>query len=172
MMAGDGLREVERMKEVFWINGEHFPQLAIVLRPQGDRWLDDEMHRMRANGIETVISMLEPAEAEWLGLGGEQRSARQAGMDFLSFPIPDTKVPSNVEAFRHFVRDVAGRLQKGEHIGVHCRGCIGRATVLSACVLIQLGWHPTAALAAVEKARGNPVPDTPEQAVWIMGFKP
>ena len=160
------------MKEVFWINGEQFPHLAIVLRPQGDKWLDDEMRSMRANGIETVISMLEPAEAEWLGLGGEQRAARQAGMDFLSFPIQDTKVPSNVGAFRHFVRDVAGRLQKKEHIGVHCRGCIGRATVLSACVLIQLGWQPGDALAAIERARGTTVPDTPEQVTWIMGFKP
>jgi len=160
------------VKEVFWINGERAPHLAIVLRPRGEEWLEGEMRRMRADGVETVISMLEPAEAEWLGLAAEKTAAERAGMQFLSFPIPDTKVPANIEVFRTFVAGVAERLGEGEHIGVHCRGCIGRATILSACTLIKLGWPAADALAAIEKARGAVVPDTDEQAEWIMSFRP
>ena len=160
------------MKEVFWINNEQLPHLAIVLRPRGGDWLDDEMRRMRANGIETVISMLEQEEAEFLGLANEQLAAERASLRFLNFPIPDRQVPADIQHFRNFAAEVANRLNGGEHIGVHCRGCIGRATILSACVLIQLGWPPADALAAIEKARGTMVPDTPEQAEWIMSFKP
>lgn len=160
------------MKEVFWINGNLSPHLAIVLRPRGEDWLDDELRRMRANGIETVVSMLEPEEAEFLGLADERSAAERAGLTFLTYPIPDTQVPADIPKFRKFVSEVADRLNKGERIGVHCRGCIGRATVLSACTLIRLGWDPSEALAAIEAARGVPVPDTPEQAAWIKTFKP
>jgi protein-tyrosine phosphatase len=160
------------VKEVFWINGTLAPHLAIVLRPRGEDWLDDELRRMRANGIETVVSMLEPAEAEYLGLGAEKCEAENAGLNFLSYPIPDTQIPTDIPGFREFVTEVANRLTRGERIGVHCRGCIGRATVLSACALIRLGWDPSEALAAIERARGVPVPDTGEQEAWIKSFKP
>jgi protein-tyrosine phosphatase len=160
------------VNDVFWINGDQAPHLAIMLRPRGEDWLEDEMLRLRANGVETVISMMEPAEAEWLGLAAERSAAEGAGMQFLSFPIPDTKVPGNVAVFRSFVAGVARRLVEGERIGVHCRGSIGRATILAACTLIQLGWHAGEALAAIEKARGMVVPDTEEQAEWIMSFRP
>jgi len=160
------------VNEVFWINGDRPPHLAIVLRPRGEDWLEDEMRRMRANRIETVVSMLEPDEAGFLGLANEKSVAERVGLSFLNYPIPDTQVPADVPRFREFVREVANRLTEGEHIGVHCRGCIGRATILSACALIRLGWRPSDALAAIEKARGMAVPDTPEQATWIMEFEP
>ncbi len=78
---------LNRVNEVFWINGDRPPHLAIVMRPRGEDWLHDEMRRMRANGVETVISMLQPHEAEWLGLCAEQAAAERVGMEFLSFPI-------------------------------------------------------------------------------------
>ena len=159
------------MNDVFWINGGRSAYLAIVLRPRGGDWLEEELRRMRRSGIETLISMLEPAEAAFLGLENEEAAAGQAGLNFLSYPIPDTQVPEDVTGFRQFVAKVAERLNQGEHIGVHCRGCIGRATILSACTLIHLGWHPSDALAAIEKARGMVVPDTPEQATWILGYR-
>jgi hypothetical protein len=34
-----------------------------------------------------------------------------------------------------------------------------------------VGWQPAAALAAVEAARGCPVPDTEEQEQWILNYK-
>jgi len=159
------------LREVFWINGDDLPHLAIVLRPRGDDWLSDEMRRIKANGVDTVVSLLEPFEAEMLGLGDEHSLAKKAGIDFLSFPIPDTQVPPNVAAFRLFIDDIARRLNAGEHIGVHCRGCIGRATITSACALIHLGWDPRKAIDAIARTRGVPVPDTEEQERWILNYK-
>ena len=163
---------LNRVNEIFWINGDRPPHLAIVLRPRGEDWLGDAMRRMRANGIETVISMLEAHEAEWLGLAAERTAAERVGMEFLSFPITDTQVPANAGAFRSFVADVARRLDEGQHVGVHCRGSIGRATILAACTLIKLGWSATDALEAIENARGEEVPDTSEQAAWIRSYEP
>lgn len=160
------------MNDIFWINGDAAPHLAIVMRPRGEDWLDDEMQRIRRSGIDTVVSLLEPHEAAWLGLADEAAAAARAGMQFLSYPIPDTHVPGDTSGFRMFAASLAQKLAHGEHIGVHCRGCIGRATVTAACALIHLGWKPSAALAAIATARGVPVPDTPEQAQWILHYRP
>jgi protein-tyrosine phosphatase len=157
--------------DIFWIQGATAPRLAIVMRPYGEEHLQGELRSMKQGGIETLVSMLEPLEAQWLGLGEEESTARQVGLEFLSYPIADTHVPGDVVSFRDFAADLAHRLKTGEAIGVHCRGCIGRATVASACALIHLGWDPRDALDAIREVRGVWVPDTPEQEAWILAYR-
>jgi len=159
------------MSDICWIEGNPPVTLAIVLRPQGGRWLADELARLSRGGIQSLVSLLEIDEAGWLGLEQEPALAGQAGMEFVSFPIPDTQVPPNRAAFREFVSGLANRLRHGERVGVHCRGSIGRATVTAAATLIHLGWKAEAALAAIERARGCPVPDTEEQRRWILAYE-
>jgi protein-tyrosine phosphatase len=160
------------LPDIFWIEGDVGQgRMAIVTRPRGTEWLEDEMRMLKREGIDTLVSLLERREAEWLGLEDEGAEAAGAGIAFLNFPIPDTTVPLNVAQFRAFVGDLAARLRRGERIGVHCRGSIGRATVTAACTLIQLGWKPEDALGAVEATRGCSVPDTEEQHAWILAYE-
>jgi protein-tyrosine phosphatase len=159
------------MDEVFWIELNPPVGLAIVLRPEGDEALRDELVRYKQSGIETLVSLLEPTEALWLGLEKEGPLAEEVGMRFLTYPILDVHVPYNVSTFRAFVSHLAGRLRAGERIGVHCRGSIGRSTVTAACTLMHLGWKPKEALKAIRAARGCEVPDTLEQKRWIMKYK-
>jgi protein-tyrosine phosphatase len=157
--------------EIFWINGNSPPGLAIVLRPRGGDWLEDELSRMRLAGITTLVSLLEDEEALELGLGEEKILATKAGMTYLQHPIPDRHTPPDSLGFRQFVKSLVERLQAGERIGVHCRGSIGRASITAACTLIHLGWNPGKALAAIEAARGCTIPDTPEQRDWILRYR-
>ncbi len=159
------------MSDVFWIKGSPAARLAIVMRPRGGDWLDGEIQRIQRAGVETIVSLLEREEAEYLDLAEEQAAATRAGMRFLSYPIPDVHVPPHPADFREFVAALARRLRAGEAIAVHCRGCIGRSTVTAACALIHLGWIPHDALIAIEAARGCPVPDTLEQRDWILDYK-
>lgn len=160
------------MSQVFWIKGSPPAPLAILLRPRGEDLLAGELLLIKQAGIQTLVSLLENWEADFLGLGDEGSLAGRIGLQFLSYPIPDAHIPSDMASFRAFAADLAGRLRAGEHIGVHCRGSIGRSTVAAACALIHLGWEPETALVAVEEARGCPVPDTGEQADWILRYKP
>lgn len=159
------------MNEVFWIEGSPPVGLAIVLCPHGGVNLAGELRALAQSGVETLVSLLQPTEAGWLGLDEEGSLAGQAGMTFLSFPIQDEHVPANMTAFRAFVAGLAERLRSGERIGMHCRGSIGRAPLTAACTLIHLGWSAKDALAAIEKARGCPIPDTQEQLRWILNYK-
>jgi protein-tyrosine phosphatase len=162
------------VQDIFWISpvnrGPQLP-LAIALRPHGGKELEGELRRIKKAGIHTLVSLLEDWEAEYLGLSNEAPLAKHVGLAFLSHPIPDRQTPPDAATFRIFVADLTRRLHAGESIGVHCRGSIGRSTVLAACVLIHLGWSPVGALAAVATARGCLVPDTPEQRDWILRYQ-
>ena len=161
----------EHVDAVFWIEGSPRVPLAIVLCPYGGSILKDELREIARSGVQTLVSLLEPDEADWLGLAEESALAGQLGMHFLSYPIEDVHVPVNVHMFRKFVSNLADRLRAGEHIGLHCRGSIGRAPLTAACTLIHLGWDAKDALEAIQTARGCEVPDTTEQLRWILKYK-
>jgi len=155
------------MNDVFWIADTG---LAIVLRPRGDDWLENDLQRIHMAGIQTIVSTIESSEARELGLAEEGRTVERLGMRFISYPLQDSSVPSRREDFTEFVLKLGRRLQSGERIGVHCQGCIGRSTVVTASILIKLGWAAERALDEIEKARGCSVPDTEEQRDWIIDF--
>lgn len=158
------------MDGVFWIQGNPPARLAIALCPRGGRMLKDDLRRIAQSGVQTLISLLEPEEADWLGLGDEGPLAERLGMKLLSYPIQDVSVPASPSAFRTFVSGLAERLRAGERIAMHCRGSIGRSPLTAACTLIHLGWNAKDALAAIEAARGYPIPDTGEQLQWVLNY--
>ena len=145
--------------------------LAVVLCPRGGRYLKDELAHLKRSGIDTLVSLLSKDQVAMLELQEEPDIAHRLGMHFLHHPIPDHELPPDIDTFRSFVADLAQRVRDGRRIGIHCWGSIGRATVTAACTLIHLGWEPALALAAVEAARGCPVPDTREQEFWILNYK-
>lgn len=166
------------IKEIFWIAqppgasaSSVPPRLAIVLRPRGGQFLRSELIKFKEAGIRTLVSLMEPKEAVAFGLAEEPDIAEELGLMFLPYPLRDHSVPSDYVSFRGFVRDLADRLRAGRAVGIHCQGSIGRATVTAACALIHLGWKPAAALAAIQEARGCPVPDMQEQEDWILNYK-
>lgn len=145
--------------------------LAVVLCPRGGRYLDGELTHLKRYGIQTIVSLLSEEQVIMLDLAAEGAAARRIGIQFLHHPMPDHQLPPDRQAFRGFVADLAHRVGGGQRIGIHCWGSIGRATVTAACTLVHLGWDPCKALAAVEEARGLPVPDTEEQQHWILNYK-
>lgn len=160
------------MTGVYWIRHDNHPRLAIVARPQGEEWLYDELLAMKYSGIDILVSLLEPDEALDLGLAKEHEFAQYAGMEFVSFPIPDGATPENMQNFCRLISRLAESIRSGKHIAAHCRGSIGRSTVIAASVLIELGWNAADALRLIEQARGCSVPDTEMQRRWILQFIP
>ena len=160
------------MDEIYWIEHDKPPRLAIVARPRGDEWLERDLSRLKNGGIDVVVSMLEPQEAVYLGLRDEADAAAHVGLEFISYPIQDCTTPDDKDSFRCLVARLVDSAHTGRRIGAHCRGCIGRSTVVMAAVLIQLGIKPAEAVALIREARGCVVPDTPEQLKWILAFQP
>jgi protein-tyrosine phosphatase len=136
-------------------------------RPRAGDWLADEMLSWRQQGMNTIVSLLEDPEVAELGLDTEACECEHAGLHFIRLPIADRSVPASQNEFSDLVADLNTKLKAGQGVGIHCRIGVGRAALLATCVLIALGLAEESAWAAVQTARGMPVPDTPEQRQWV-----
>ncbi len=156
--------------ELYWIEGAWPGRLAVMSRPRGGDWLEDEVRAWRRSGVAVVLSLLTGDETAELDLTDEDEHCRANGIHFHSFPITDRGVPASQAAVSETVACLARYLADGTDVAVHCRQGIGRSALVAACLLIRLGHDADAAVARVSAARGCPVPETAEQRQWIADF--
>lgn len=156
--------------DVYWVLPD---KLAVLGRPRGGEWLDDEVRSLAAQGVKALLTLLTPEEEVELGLGDEIVLAEKHGLTFLRYPIPDRGVPRSPELFAETMRELA---DSGRAVGVHCRSGIGRSTLAAAAIMARLGHDVADALSRIAESRGVPVPDTDEQRRWLEDhsrlFKP
>jgi protein-tyrosine phosphatase len=156
--------------DLFWIPGPWPGRLAVVTRPRGGDWLEDEVGGWTRAGLDLIVSLLEDNEAAQLELGDEGAAARSSGLDFISFPIPDRGVPSSLLDAVGLLRKIAKALGEGKNVAVHCRQGVGRSGMIASGVLVLSGAGPRKAIEAVSAARGQKVPETPMQLRWIQNL--
>jgi len=154
--------------DLFWIPGPWRGRLAIVTRPRGGDWLDDDATGWRQAGVDVVVSLLESAEAAQLDLLDEPRAAEANGVRFISFPIPDRGVPASVPTAASLMAKIANALEEGKNVAVHCRQGIGRSGLIAIGVLAHTGISLERAIQVVSSARGLTVPETAEQLSWLQ----
>lgn len=154
----------------YWIEGPWAGRLAITARPRGGDWLAEEIQGWRRAAVNTVVSALTVEEVADFQLEGEAELCRAAGIDFVSFPVPDRGVPASAADFARLLPGLGGQLAAGKTVAAHCRAGIGRSTILAAGLLLQAGVEAAAAFERIRQARGGPVPDTPEQRQWVEAF--
>jgi protein-tyrosine phosphatase len=145
--------------------------MAIMARPRAGDWLEDEVTGWKAEGIDTVVSLLERDEVEELGLAREAELCSQEGMEFISFPMADRGVPTSVPAAANLAGSLVSKLRDGKNIAIHCRAGIGRSSVVAACVMIAAGFTAPGAFDQISAARGVRVPDTEGQEIWVESFR-
>lgn len=160
------------MSAMHWIKGPWRGRLAIVARPRGGDWLQDEILSWARSGLQVVVSLLTAEETNELELTGEADRCQAKGIEFVSFPIPDRGVPGSGSETLQFVRSVEALLVAGKAVGIHCRQGIGRSGLIAACLLVSSGVPPDAAFSRLTEARGFPVPETDEQRTWVHTFAP
>ena len=156
--------------EVYWIEGERPGRLAVFPRPRGGEWLEDEVQAWAGEGLNVIVSLLTEEEVADLELAQEAELCRLQGLEFISFPVIDRSVPTSREATRRLADHLARLLREGKNVGIHCRQGIGRASLLAACSLLQIGMDAETAFGLIGRARGLSVPETAEQERWVKEF--
>jgi hypothetical protein len=156
--------------KLHWIKLPPPGRLAISARPRGGDWLESELFAWRALGIDTVVSLLEPAEQTELELANERDTAQIYKLRFVSFPIPDRGIPFYNTRPIEFLADLKRELESGRSIAIHCRQGVGRAGMIAASLLTLKGYEPDVAIRMVSDARGVPVPETESQREWIQSL--
>jgi protein-tyrosine phosphatase len=155
---------------VYWLPNTSRGKLAIVARPRGNDWLEDEILGLKQTGIDVLVSLLTAEENNELGLKSEEALSKQQGLTFISFPISDYQVPTSMNAFMKLVDKLDDRQRQGSTIGIHCRQSIGRSSLLAACLLAMSHEDVDECFRLIEESRGTAVPDTPEQKAWVRTF--
>jgi len=158
--------------EIYWIKASGPGKLAVMPRPRGGDWLEDEIRGLKRSGIDILVSLLTPEEESFLGLEEEGAQAHAHGLAFFSHPVPDRDVPASPKETWALAARLADRFAAGKKIAVHCRMGIGRSPLLLACILVSRGVEPDDAWKAIGTARGFPVPDTVEQRDWLARHMP
>lgn len=145
--------------------GKHAPRL------HGGHWrrdLDADLARIRDWGAGSVVTLIEDHEFALLRVTGLPQRVRQLGMAWHHLPIRDGDVPDAGFAARWQYAGLALRqaLHRGERVFVHCRGGLGRAGMVSARLLVELGESAADAIRRVREARPGAI-ETRAQEAWV-----
>lgn len=155
---------------VYWIESNWPGKLAIIPRPRGGDWLEDEMQALKQEGLDVIVSLLETAEAADLGLQQEKDVSQAVGLEFIAFPMVDRSVPVSRHDVLKLLNQIIQLLAGGKNIGIHCRQSIGRAALIAASLLVLSGVSPEMAFNRISTARGCSVPETLEQREWVIAL--
>ena len=156
--------------ELYWIDGPWSGRLAILPRPRGGDWLEDDIRSWLHTGLDVVVSLLTRDEIVDLDLAREAELCQANGIQFVSFPITDRSVPPSQKAASELVTSLHQVLAEGKSLAIHCRQGIGRSAIIAACLLIFSGIAPETAFQHLSAARGCAVPETIEQREWVIAF--
>ncbi len=158
------------MPTPFWIGPVFQGRLAVMPRPRGGDWLEEEVAALRKEGVDVLISLLADEEVADFRLEEEGPQCAAHGIEFLRYPVTDHSVPPFNEETAAFVHGIAARLREGKSVVVHCFAGIGRSVLMAASAMAIAGTGPDDAFAAIANARGWGVPDTEEQRRWVVAF--
>ena len=124
-------------------------------------------------GATHVVTLVEAHELATLKVPDLGHQVRAHGMDWHHLPIADYSVPTPGFETRWRVegRVIRAALRGGADVIVHCKGGLGRAGMIAARLMVELGSDPKSAIKAVRGARPGAI-ETPSQLALVKATVP
>ena len=131
-----------------------------------NRDLATDLDHIQAWGASTAVTLIEDHEFRLLDIEPLGRSVQDRGMARMHLPIRDVSVPDRrfEEAWKTQGKELHRRLDAGERILIHCRGGLGLTGLVAACLLVERGCQPSAAIRQVRAARPHAVETRAQEA--------
>jgi hypothetical protein len=136
------------------------------------RDLSADLDVIAAWGARLVLTLVEPAELVALKVPHLGAEIRRLGLDWRHLPIADYAVPTEAfeEQWETHGREIRALLRSGADVLVHCKGGLGRAGMIAARLLVELGVAPEQAIKDVRCAREGAI-ETPAQLALVRRTK-
>jgi hypothetical protein len=136
------------------------------------RDLSADLDVIVAWGARLVLTLVEPAELHALKVPHLGLEIRNRGLDWRHLPIPDYSVPTQAfeQQWTTHGQDIRALLRSGADVLVHCKGGLGRAGMIAARLLVELGMEPEQAIHEVRRARQGAI-ETPAQLALVRQTK-
>jgi len=124
-------------------------------------------------GAQLVVTLVEPGELLSLQVPELGAEVLARGMDWRHLPIHDYSTPNAAfeRAWRTHGRDIRALLRGGGDLVLHCKGGLGRAGMIAARLLVELGAEPNHAIKEVRRARKGAI-ETPSQLELVRRTAP
>ncbi len=142
----------------------------------GAPWARDlslDLDAIQSWGASAVVTLVEAHELVSLGVPDLGDRVRERGIDWHHLPIVDLNAPD--KGFEATWPTVAATLRQrvtaGGRVLVHCRGGLGRAGTVAACLLVEFGVTPDEAIQPVRIARPNAI-ETSAQERYVRAYRP
>lgn len=137
------------------------------------RDLTEDMVRIRNWGAELVVTLIEPQELIELQVEHLPEEVMRLGMQWCHLPIRDRYPPgpSFERDWPQALARIGALLSTGKRIFVHCKGGLGRAGTLAACLLVESGMSADEAIHAVRTARPKAI-ETVLQEWYVANYRP
>jgi len=109
----------------------------------------------------TLVTLIEAHEFIFLNIENLRKKAFELDINSIWFPIKDGSVPNcgdeTLAKFDAFISYLQTLLQIGENLVIHCMGGMGRAGLITACLLIKSGKNSSEAIKVVRAHRKGAV---------------
>ncbi|MGP8304903.1 cyclin-dependent kinase inhibitor 3 family protein [Vibrio sp. YIC-376] len=138
-----------------------------------ERNLDVDLDTIKAWGAHTVVTLLESSEMFELKVLKLGEEVTRRGMSWCHLPIADYSIP-NAEFEKNWLtegKQIRQLLRQGESVLIHCKGGLGRAGMIAARLLVELGVDGKQAIRTVRKERRGAI-ETQAQISLIHRTQP
>lgn len=127
-----------------------------------------DLDAISAWNAKMVVTLVEQNELKSLKVAHLGEAIQQRGMHWRHLPIADYSIPTEAFEQRWAIEGLEIRelLRSGNNVLVHCKGGLGRAGMIAARLLVELGLDPEDAIHRVRSARKGAI-ETPSQLALV-----
>src|SRR5512135_3562016 len=138
-----------------------------------ERDLGIDLDAISAWGAKLVLTLVEPAELTALNVPHLGQEIRRRNIKWHHLPIADYSVPTEIFERQWLTHggEIRDMLRNGDDVLVHCKGGLGRAGMIAARLLVELGMAPEEAIRSVRRARKCAI-ETPSQLALVRRTAP
>jgi hypothetical protein len=138
-----------------------------------ERDLGIDLDAIAAWDARLVLSLIETEELLALKVPHLGKEILRRGMVWRHMPIADYSVPTEAfeEQWLTTGREIRKLLRNGDDVLVHCKGGLGRAGMIAARLLVELGTDPELAIRYVRQVRKGAI-ETPSQLALVRRTVP
>jgi protein-tyrosine phosphatase len=140
-----------------------------------ERDLDIDMDAVADAGVTAMLTLMDDDELQTCALSSTklEDACRARSIQWHQGPIEDFKIPNKdwETAWQSLGEALRGRLGEQESILIQCRGGRGRAGMIAARLLVELGMAHGEAITRVRAEREEAI-ETPQQEEHIHGCRP
>lgn len=152
-----------------FLPGKHGPSFRYPGRVY-DRDLDEDLASLAADGVGTLVLLVEDHELERWGHPDIVNLAARRGVTVARRPFADGTAPASVAEMRAIL-DVIERARANADVAVACMGGVGRTGTVAACALVDSGWTAAEAIAEIRRVRHPTAVETPEQVAFVEAWR-